>query len=56
MGVTYRPRTKRRGREYDNPEKALHDKETPSLGGLAITIPLLFAILVFLDSMLSPYQ
>lgn len=55
-GVTYRPRTKRRDREYDNPEKALHDKETPSLGGLAITIPLLFAILVFfrLDAFTIP--
>lgn len=46
-GVTYTPKTKRRNRDYDNPEKALHDKETPALGGLAVTIPLIIA-LVFL--------
>lgn len=46
-GITYKPRTKRKNREYDNPEKALHDKETPALGGLAITIPALIAMIVF---------
>jgi len=55
-GVTYKPRTKRKNREYDNPEKALHDRETPALGGLAITIPLVIALLIFfrLDSFTLP--
>lgn len=43
-GITYKPRVKRNNREFDNPEKALHDIETPALGGLAITIPALIAI------------
>ncbi len=46
-GITYKPRSKRKNREYDNPEKALHDKETPALGGLAITIPLIIGMLLF---------
>lgn len=46
-GITYKPRTKRKNREYDNPEKALHDKETPALGGLAVTIPLIIGLLLF---------
>lgn len=47
-GVTYKPGVKRLGREYDNPEKAVHDVETPGLGGLAITLPLfLFVVFAF---------
>jgi UDP-GlcNAc:undecaprenyl-phosphate/decaprenyl-phosphate GlcNAc-1-phosphate transferase len=52
--ITYVPNKGRR--ETDNPEKALHKGITPSLGGLAITIPALLAILVFfrLDSFTIP--
>jgi UDP-GlcNAc:undecaprenyl-phosphate GlcNAc-1-phosphate transferase len=39
VGATYKPKEKRRGKEFDNPEKAMHDVETPSLGGLAVTLP-----------------
>lgn len=55
-GITYKPKTKRKNREYDNPDKALHDKETPALGGLAITIPLLLGLLLFfrLDNFTIP--
>jgi len=56
FGITYKPRTKRRNREFDNPEKALHDKETPALGGLAVTIPVLILtpILFRLDPFTLP--
>lgn len=47
FGITYKPRTRRKNREYDNPEKAIHDKETPALGGLAVTIPLIIGLIVF---------
>lgn len=55
-GITYKPRSKRKNREYDNPQKAIHDRETPALGGLAIAIPLIIGILVFfrLDSFTLP--
>lgn len=39
IGATYKPKSKRRGKAFDNPEKAIHDLETPSLGGLAVTLP-----------------
>lgn len=54
--ITYVPKEKRKGKEYDNPEKALHEGITPSLGGLAITIPTLLGILIFfkLDSFTIP--
>lgn len=54
--ITYKPGIKRLGREYDNQAKALHEGITPSLGGLAITIPVLLAILFFfkLDSFTIP--
>jgi UDP-GlcNAc:undecaprenyl-phosphate/decaprenyl-phosphate GlcNAc-1-phosphate transferase len=44
LGITYRPRTKRKNREYDNPQKAIHEKETPALGGLSVLIPLLLVV------------
>lgn len=47
FGITYKPGVKRKNREFDNPQKAIHEKETPALGGLAVTIPLLIAIPVF---------
>ena len=55
-GITYKPREKRKNREYDNPEKALHDRETPALGGLAITLPLIIGLLLFfrIDSFTVP--
>jgi UDP-GlcNAc:undecaprenyl-phosphate GlcNAc-1-phosphate transferase len=46
VGATYKPKTKRRGKEFDNPERAIHDVETPSLGGLAVTLPALIIILL----------
>lgn len=39
LGATYKPKTKRRGKDFDNPAKAIHEVETPSLGGLAVTLP-----------------
>ncbi|MCD4756033.1 hypothetical protein K8R20_00205 [bacterium] len=38
-GITYKPKQKRNNKDFDNSQKALHDIETPALGGLAITIP-----------------
>jgi len=54
--ITYKPGIKRKGREYDNQEKAIHEGITPALGGLAITIPAFIAILLFfkLDSFTIP--
>ncbi len=42
--ITYLPGIGRNGKDFDNPEKAIHDVETPALGGLAVTIPILLAI------------
>lgn len=44
-GITYKPQQKRKEKEFDNPEKALHDIETPALGGLSIMIPV-FIIMI----------
>ena len=54
--ITYIPRKGRGEREFDNPLKALHEGITPSLGGLAITLPAFIAILVFfkIDSFTLP--
>lgn len=54
--ITYKPGVKRLGKEYDNQKKAMHEGITPSLGGLAITIPVILAMLFFfkLDSFLIP--
>ena len=45
LGATYKPKVKRRDREYDNPEKAIHEVETPALGGLAVAIPVLIGMI-----------
>jgi UDP-GlcNAc:undecaprenyl-phosphate/decaprenyl-phosphate GlcNAc-1-phosphate transferase len=45
--ITYKPHTKRKGREFDNQAKAMHEGITPALGGLAISIPIFVAILLF---------
>ena len=48
LGITYKPKEQKRGREFDNPDKAVHDVETPSLGGITVSIPiLLFILFVF---------
>ena len=54
--ITYIPKKGRGEREFDNPLKALHEGITPSLGGLAITLPTFIAILVFfkIDSFTLP--
>jgi UDP-GlcNAc:undecaprenyl-phosphate GlcNAc-1-phosphate transferase len=39
IGATYKPKEKRRGKDFDNPIKAIHQTETPNLGGLAVTLP-----------------
>ena len=54
--IVYIPKKKQREKEFDNPEKALHEGITPSLGGLVITIPSLLAILLFfqVDSFTIP--
>lgn len=54
--ITYKPGAKRKGRDYDNQQKALHEGITPALGGLAITIPAFIAILLLfrIDSFTLP--
>ncbi|MDD4382192.1 MAG: hypothetical protein PHE21_02510 [Candidatus Dojkabacteria bacterium] len=54
--ITYKPHTKRKEKDFDNPEKAMHEGVTPALGGLAISIPIFLAILVFfkLDAFTIP--
>jgi len=54
--ITYKPGTKRNGRDFDNEQKALHEGITPALGGLAVTIPILLAMIIFfkLDSFTIP--
>lgn len=54
--ITYKPGVKKNHKDFDNPEKALHIGITPALGGLAVTIPILVAILAFfkLDSFTIP--
>lgn len=52
--VTYVPNKGRK--DTDNPQKALHEGITPSLGGLAITIPALLVLILFfkMDSFTIP--
>ena len=55
--IVYVPHTKRKGRDFDNSEKALHEGIIPALGGLAITIPI-FLLMIFcfkLDSVTLPF-
>jgi len=54
--ITYKPGVKRKDKEFENEQKAVHEGVTPALGGLALTIPALIAILVFfrLDSFTLP--
>ncbi len=55
-GATYKPKSRRKDKEYDNPQKAIHQQETPALGGLAVTIPLLLGLILFfrIDSFILP--
>lgn len=39
INATYKPHEKQKGKDFDNPEKAMHKSETPNLGGLAVTLP-----------------
>ncbi len=43
--ITYVPMQKRKGRDFDNPQKALHKGIIPALGGLAVMIPVLLLII-----------
>lgn len=54
--ITDKPGERKRGREFDNPLKAIHEGITPTLGGLAILIPILIVIPLFfrLDSFTMP--
>lgn len=56
VGATYKPKSRRKNKEFDNPQKAIHLQETPALGGLAITIPLLLGLIILfrLDSFILP--
>lgn len=47
VGATFKPGQKQKGKEFDNPAKAIHEVETPGLGGLAVTLP------VFIITLLS---
>ncbi len=53
IGATYKPHTKRKGKAFDNPAKAMHEVETPSLGGLSVTLPAL--IIIFLSFQITPF-
>ena len=44
--LTYVPGKGKNDREFDNPEKAVHDIETPSLGGVSIIVVVLLGILL----------
>ena len=46
IGATLKPKQKQKGKDFDNPEKAMHEKETPTLGGLAVTLPALIITLL----------
>lgn len=54
--ITYKPGIKRKGRDFDNQAKALHEGITPALGGLAVTVPAFLSILLLfkLDSFTVP--
>lgn len=54
--ITYKPGVKRKGKDFENEKKALHEGITPALGGLAITIPAFLGILLFfrVDSFTLP--
>jgi UDP-GlcNAc:undecaprenyl-phosphate GlcNAc-1-phosphate transferase len=56
VGAVYKPGIRRKNKEYDNPQKAIHLEETPALGGLAISIPLLLGLIIFfrVDSFILP--
>lgn len=45
--ITYKPAVQRMGRSFDNPNKAMHEGVTPALGGLAISVPIFLAIIMF---------
>lgn len=55
-GFTYKPKIKRNNKDFDNPEKAIHEVETPALGGLAVTIPVVIALFLLfrLDAFTLP--
>ncbi len=54
--VTYKPFSKRKDKDFDNPQKAMHEGVTPSLGGLVVSLSIFAAILIFfkLDSFTIP--
>jgi len=54
--IVYVPNTKRKGKSFDNSEKAIHEGIIPALGGLAVIIPM-FLLVIFcfkLDSITLP--
>lgn len=56
FGAIYFPKVKRKNREYDNAQKAIHEVETPALGGLAVGIAVVVGITIFfrLDAFTIP--
>lgn len=54
--LTYKAHQKRKGKEHDNAEKAMHDGTIPGLGGIAVMLPVLLAMLFFfkLDAFTIP--
>lgn len=46
IGATYKPGAKRKGKDFDNPEKAVHEKEVPALGGLSVLLPAFIITLI----------
>jgi len=54
--IVYVPNTKRKGKSFENPEKAMHKGIIPALGGVAVIIPV-FLLIIFcfkLDSITLP--
>jgi len=54
--IVYVPNVKRKGKKFDNPDKAMHKGIIPALGGLGVMIPIFLVTLVFfkIDSITLP--
>ena len=47
--ITYKPFSKRNEKDFDNPQKAMHEGITPSLGGLVLSLSI-FCLLYTSDA------
>ena len=55
--IVYIPNSKRKDKDFENSEKAMHEGIIPALGGLAVSIPLFLVIIFFfkVDSITLPF-